>query len=187
MFKRFIDIIFSLIFLPLFFFPMLIIVLIIYFDSGKPFIYWSKRVGKNNNIFNMPKFRTMNNSTPDVATHLLKNSDEYLTGFGLFMRKFSIDEIPQLYSILIGDMSVVGPRPALYNQDNLIKLRTTLKIDTIRPGLTGLAQINGRDSLSIEEKVNFDYEYLKKRSLLLDIKIFFFTIYNVITKKNIRH
>jgi O-antigen biosynthesis protein WbqP len=148
---------------------------------------WSIRVGKDNVLFKMPKFRTMHLNTPVVATHLLKNPSQYLTSIGLFLRKTSLDEIPQLWSILIGDMSFVGPRPALYNQYDLIKLRTSRGIHKLTPGLTGWAQVNGRDNLSISKKVNFDEEYLKKKSIDFDLKILCLTFIKIIRREGIQH
>ena len=135
----------------------------------------------------MPKFITMKKDTPQVATHLLKNSDKYITKFGKFLRKTSLDEIPQLYSVIVGDMSLVGPRPALYNQYDLIKKRKYLKIDSLKPGITGYAQINGRDEISIKEKVQLDYFYFKNKSIRFDLKILLMTIYKIVYKKNISH
>lgn len=155
--------------------------------SKGPALYWSKRIGKNNEIFLMPKFRSMKIDTPQLATHLLSNSQDYLTPVGKFIRKTSLDEIPQLYSILKGDMSFVGPRPALYNQDDLIALRTEKGIHKLTPGLTGWAQINGRDEIPIPQKVDLDYEYFTKASVLFDLKILFLTAYKVAFGKDISH
>ena len=185
--KRLFDIIFSIFFLIVLSPVVIFLFILIYFFDGGKFIHWSKRIGKNNNIFLMPKIRTMKLSTPDVATHLLKKEDIYITKIGKILRKTSLDEIPQLYSILIGDMSFVGPRPALFNQYDLIDLRTKKKINLILPGITGLAQINGRDLLSIKEKVSFDNEYLIKRSFFFDIKIILITIIKIFTSKEIAH
>ena len=135
----------------------------------------------------MPKFVTMKINTPQVATHLLKDPEQYLTKLGKFMRKTSLDELPQLYSVLIGDMSIVGPRPALYNQYDLIKKRQSLKIDKLKPGITGYAQINGRDNVSLKRKIKFDYYYLKNKSIKLDLKIISLTLYKLINFKNISH
>jgi len=150
-------------------------------------LYWSNRVGRNNQTFKMPKFRTMRVNTPVVATHLLGNPENYLTPIGPFLRKSSLDELPQLWSILKGDMSFVGPRPALFNQDDLIKLRTNCGVHELVPGLTGWAQINGRDELSIPEKVRLDKYYLDNHSLLLDIKITITTLFKVVHKDGIVH
>ena len=149
--------------------------------------YWSNRIGKENVIFKMPKFRTMQVGTPEVATHLLSNSTQYLTPIGLFLRKSSLDELPQLWSILLGDMSFVGPRPALFNQNDLIALRTKYGIDKLVPGLTGWAQVNGRDELSIPVKVNFDVEYLQKKSFWFDIKIIALTFQKVALRTGVSH
>ncbi len=166
---------------------MLIIALLVKTTSKGPVLYCSDRVGKNNVIFKMPKFRTMCVDTPAVATHLMKDPDVYLTPIGSFLRKFSLDELPQLYSILKGDISFVGPRPALYNQDDLIGLRTGKGIDKLIPGITGWAQVNGRDELPIPVKVEFDDYYLKHRSLIFDMKILFMTFFNVLRSKGIKH
>ena len=143
---------------------ILTIAILIKITSNGPILFWSNRIGKNNTLFKMPKFRTMHLSTPAVATHLLKNPSQYLTPIGSFLRRTSLDEIPQLWCILLGDMSFVGPRPALFNQYDLIKLRAVSGIHRLKPGLTGWAQVNGRDNLSIKEKVVFDKEYMKKKS-----------------------
>lgn len=153
----------------------------------KSVIHWSKRIGLDNKKFLMPKFRTMSLDTPQVATHKIKNSKRYLTKFGRFMRKYSIDELPQLYSVFKGDMSFVGPRPSLFNQYDLISLRKKNKISTIKPGITGWAQINGRDDISIIKKISLDKYYLKNMNLYLDIKIIFLTIFSILKKKNIKH
>ncbi len=167
--------------------PILVIELMIKLTSKGPVLYWSDRVGINNTIFRMPKFRTMRIDTPAVATHLMENSDIYLTSVGLFLRRFSLDELPQLYSILKGDISFVGPRPALYNQDDLIGLRTEKGIHKVIPGITGWAQINGRDELPIPIKVEFDEYYLKNRSFFFDFKILLKTFIKVIMAKNVTH
>lgn len=150
-------------------------------------LYWSDRVGQNNVIFSMPKFRSMQVGTPEVATHILSNPDSYLTPIGSFLRKSSLDELPQLWCILKGDMSFVGPRPALFNQYDLIALRTERGVEKLIPGLTGWAQINGRDELPVEQKVSLDYEYLKRQSLWFDIKIIFLTAVKVIQRDNVVH
>ena len=150
--------------------PIFIVGLMVKLTSQGPALYWSDRVGVNNSIFRMPKFRTMHIDTPAVATHLMKNPDIYLTPIGSFLRKFSLDELPQLYSILKGDISFVGPRPALYNQDDLVELRTEKGIHRLIPGITGWAQVNGRDELPIPVKVEFDDYYLKNRSFIFDLK-----------------
>ena len=167
--------------------PMLLIALVVRLTSKGPALYWSERVGKNNVIFRMPKFRTMRVETPAVATHLLGDSDHWLTPIGKFLRKTSIDELPQLWNIIAGDMSIVGPRPALFNQDDLIALRTEKGIHTLLPGLTGWAQINGRDELPIPVKVEFDEYYLKHRSFSLDIQIILRTFIKVANSEGVKH
>ena len=167
--------------------PMLITALAVRLTSPGPILYWSDRVGRNNVIFKMPKFRTMRTDTPAVATHLLGNPDQWLTPIGKFLRKSSLDELPQLYSIIVGDMSFVGPRPALYNQDDLIALRTKTGVHTLTPGLTGWAQVNGRDELPIPVKVEFDTYYLKQRSLSLDMRILCMTLFKVLRSEGVTH
>lgn len=167
--------------------PIVVLGLMVKLTSGDPVLYWSDRVGTNNKIFRMPKFRTMRVDTPAVATHLMKNPEVYLTPIGSFLRKFSLDELPQLYSILKGDISFVGPRPALYNQDDLVELRTIKGIQKLIPGITGWAQVNGRDELPISVKVAFDEYYLKNRSWLLDLKILLITFLRVLRREGIKH
>ncbi|MEA9356644.1 sugar transferase [Bacteriovorax sp. PP10] len=167
--------------------PFCIVWILVKITSPGPAIHWSKRIGQKNEIFLMPKFRTMRINTPQLATHLLGDGKSYLTPIGSFLRKSSLDELPQLWSVLKGDMSLVGPRPALFNQDDLKELRTKYNIHTLAPGVTGWAQINGRDELSIEEKVKFDKQYLDQQSLWFDIKIIFLTAYKVIKRANIQH
>lgn len=167
--------------------PMLFIALIVKLTSEGPAIYWSTRVGKDNMIFKMPKFRTMRKDVPEVATHLLEDINRHLTPVGKFLRKSSLDELPQFWSVLSGDMSFVGPRPALFNQDDLIKLRTDKGVHRLVPGITGWAQINGRDELPIPVKVGFDEEYLKKRSFLFDMKILWLTFLKVILREGVSH
>lgn len=166
---------------------MLLVALVVRLTSPGPVLYWSDRVGRNNAIFKMPKFRTMRIDTPAVATHLLNDPDRWLTPIGQFLRKSSLDELPQLYSILKGDMSFVGPRPALFNQDDLIELRTRHGVHVLTPGLTGWAQINGRDELPIPVKVEFDSYYLRNRSMLLDCKILFLTFVKVVRRDGVSH
>ena len=185
--KRIFDIVLAIIFLIVFFFPMLIISLLVKLTSKGPVLYWSDRVGKNNKIFKMPKFRTMMVDTPAVATHLMINPEQYCTPVGSFLRKTSLDELPQLYSVLKGNMSFVGPRPALFNQEDLIELRTKKGIHNLIPGITGWAQINGRDNLPIPEKVDLDEYYLKNRSFLFDLKTLFLTFFNVIWSRGVQH
>lgn len=184
---RIFNIALSLLGLLLFSIPLVLISLLIKLTSSGPVIYWSKRIGKNNEIFLMPKFRTMRVNTPQVATHLLNNGKSYLTPIGSFLRKTSLDELPQLWSVLVGDMSFVGPRPALFNQDDLIELRTKLNVHTLTPGITGWAQINGRDELPIPIKVQFDKEYLERKSLSFDLLIIFKTISKVLKRSEISH
>ena len=166
---------------------MLLISLVIKLTSPGPILYWSNRVGKANTIFKMPKFRTMKPDTPPLATHLLTNPDQYLAPMGNFLRKHSLDELPQLFSVLKGDMSFVGPRPALFNQDDLVELRTQKGIHKLIPGITGWAQINGRDDLPIPLKVELDEYYLKHRSFLFDLRTLFLTFFNVLGSKGIKH
>ncbi|MDD3935668.1 sugar transferase [Rhodoferax sp.] len=167
--------------------PLVLAALAVRLTSKGPALYWSDRVGRNNTIFKMPKFRSMRVGTPAVATHLLNNPDAYLTPIGSFLRKSSLDELPQLWSILVGDMSFVGPRPALFNQHDLIELRTKAGVHALVPGLTGWAQINGRDELPIPEKVALDVEYLHRKSIFLDIKIIFLTAWKVVKRDNVAH
>ncbi|ACF42881.1 sugar transferase [Pelodictyon phaeoclathratiforme] len=185
--KRLFDITMSLLALLVFGMPMLIVALFIKLTSRGPVLYWSDRVGKNNALFRMPKFRTMLVETPAVATHLMSDPDRFLTPIGKFLRKTSIDELPQLWSILIGDMSIVGPRPALFNQDDLIALRTEKGVHILTPGLSGPAQINGRDELPIPVKVEFDEYYLKNRSFLFDLKIIVQTIFKAVKGDGVTH
>lgn len=187
MIKRLFDIFFVLCSLALLWLPLIIIAILIKLTSKGPILYWSNRVGKGNNIFSMPKFRSMRIDTPTLATHLLENPEKHLIKIGGFLRKSSIDELPQLWCILKGDMSVVGPRPALFNQYDLIDLRTKSEVHTLLPGLTGLAQIKGRDDLSIPKKVSFDREYLEKKSFILDLKIIFLTFIKIVKKSGVSH
>lgn len=167
--------------------PVLLVALLVRLTSRGPVLYWSDRVGRDNTIFRMPKFRSMQTGTPAVATHLLSNPDAYLTPIGSFLRKSSLDELPQLWSILKGDMSFVGPRPALFNQHDLIELRTRSGVHKLLPGLTGWAQVNGRDELPIPQKVALDREYLQKKSFMLDLKIIFLTGMKVLRRDNVTH
>ncbi len=167
--------------------PMLIIGLMVKATSKGPMLYWSDRIGRHNRVFKMPKFRTMRIDTPAVATHLLADPDRFLTPVGKFLRKTSFDEFPQLFSILKGDMSIVGPRPALFNQEDLIELRTKKGVHRLTPGLTGWAQINGRDDLPIPVKVEYDNYYLKKQSYIFDLKIIYLTLFNVFFSRGIHH
>jgi O-antigen biosynthesis protein WbqP len=185
--KRAIDFVLALtaavIFLPLF----LVLAAVVKLTSKGPVLYWSDRVGRNNRIFSMPKLRTMRIDTPVVATHLLTNPDQYLTPVGAFLRRSSLDEIPQLWCILRGDMSIVGPRPALFNQHNLIEMRTEHGVHAIRPGLTGWAQVNGRDELPLQEKVRLDADYLRKQSISFDAKVMLLTFIKVARRDGITH
>lgn len=185
--KRFFDITLSIILLTLLSPLILFISLLILIFDQWPIIYWSERVGVQGSIFKMPKFRSMKQETPALATDLLDDPDVYMTQLGPFLRKTSLDELPQLWSILIGDMSFVGPRPALFNQMELIAKRKIMGIDKLKPGLTGLAQVNGRDELTDEQKVQFDNQYLKNISFNLDLKIISMTFTQVIFGKNISH
>ncbi|MFH1619846.1 MAG: sugar transferase [bacterium] len=185
--KRSFDIVMALLLSVMLGIPIIVIALLVKLTSKGPALYWSDRVGKDNNIFKMPKFRTMRTDTPAMATHLLEGPDRFLTRTGKFLRKFSLDELPQVWTILRGDMSFVGPRPALFNQNDLVELRTRKGVHVLTPGLTGWAQINGRDELPIPVKVEFDEYYLKNRSFLLDFKILFVTLYKVIRKEGVKH
>jgi O-antigen biosynthesis protein WbqP len=166
---------------------MLLVAMAVWFSSKGPILYWSKRVGQHNALFNMPKFRTMQVETPTLPTHLLGNPDAYLTPIGSFLRKSSLDELPQLWCILRGDMSVVGPRPALSNQEDLIEARTEKGIHALKPGLTGWAQVNGRDEIELSKKVQLDYEYLDKKSLIFDVYVVLLTFYKVVKREGIKH
>ncbi len=185
--KRFFDLIVVIVAGMIFAIPMLVVAVAVGLTSKGPILYWSKRVGKNNRLFNMPKFRTMRVDTPVLPTHLLGNPDDYLTSIGSFLRKSSLDELPQLWCILIGNMSVVGPRPALSNQQDLIDARTEKGIHLIKPGLTGWAQVNGRDEIELAKKVQLDYEYLDKKSLILDLYVVLLTFYKVVKREGIQH
>ncbi len=185
--KRFFDCCLVLILLLVFFMPITLIAILVKLTSKGPALYWSDRVGRDNKIFSMPKFRSMRINTPALATHLLQDPDSYLTPIGGFLRKTSLDELPQLWSILKGDMSFVGPRPALYNQDDLVALRTKHGVHKLVPGLTGWAQVNGRDELPIPVKVKFDIEYMEKRSFIFDLGIMWFTFIKVIQSDGVSH
>ena len=173
--------------LTLLFFPILIISLLVYFSSGRPVLYWSDRIGKERLIFSMPKFRTMRTNTPEIATHKLDEPNIFLTSIGRILRKTSLDELPQIWSIIIGDMNFVGPRPALFNQDDLIDLRIKEGVDKLLPGITGWAQVNGRDELSIPDKVALDVEYMNRKSFCFDLKIIWMTFLKVINSQGISH
>lgn len=183
--KRLFDILASLSMIILLSPLLIVIFLLIKIDSKGPALFTQMRIGKNNRTFVFYKFRTMRIETPNVATHLLENPQNYITNLGKFLRKSSFDELPQLFNILKGDMTFIGPRPALYNQFDLIDLRTSCGVHTLRPGVTGWAQINGRDNLGIRGKVNYDFYYLEQQSLILDIKIFFLTILKVLRAEGV--
>lgn len=185
--KRLFDIAMSLMLLMAGAVPIMLVALAVRLTSPGPAMFMSDRVGRRNRIFKMYKFRTMRTDTPNVATHLMTDPKAYLTPIGGFMRKTSLDELPQLINILKGDMSFVGPRPALYNQDDLIALRTEKGVDAITPGLTGWAQVNGRDELPIPVKVEYDAYYLKNRSFMLDLKILFVTFFKVAKSEGVTH
>ncbi len=167
--------------------PIIFVSLLIKIDSKGPVIHWSKRIGINNSIFYMPKFRTMTIKAPQISTALMSEDINYVTRVGYFLRKLSIDEIPQIYSIIKGDMAFVGPRPALFNQRDLIKLRSKNGIDKILPGVTGWAQINGRDNISIKEKIDFEVDYINKQSLFFDFKIVLLTLIKILNQNDISH
>jgi O-antigen biosynthesis protein WbqP len=185
--KRIFDFSMAALLLVLLALPMALIAVLVKATSKGPVLYWSDRVGKDNVIFRMPKFRTMSVDTPAVATHLMDRPDAYLTGVGPSLRALSLDELPQIWSVLTGRMSFVGPRPALFNQHDLIELRTRKRVHTLVPGITGWAQVNGRDELPIPVKVDFDEYYLKNRSFSLDMRIIFMTVFKVLRKEGVRH
>lgn len=186
--KRLLDITFSLIALFLVFPLLILLIVVIRLTSKGPAIHWSKRIGRNNNFYLMPKLRSMHTTAPQLATDLLYHSaDKYITSVGKFIRKSSLDELPQLWSVLVGDMSLVGPRPALFNQDYLKELRTQKNVHLLLPGITGWAQINGRDNITDEQKTSLDAYYLENMSFRLDIKIIFSTVFKVFNQKNITH
>ncbi len=185
--KRLIDLGLVLVALAILWPLLLIVALLVGVTSPGPILYWSNRVGRENVIFKMPKFRSMRINTPAVATHLLRRPEKWLTPIGSFLRKYSLDELPQLWCVLGGDMSLVGPRPALFNQDDLVALRTEKGIHELVPGLTGWAQVNGRDDISIPQKVQLDEEYLKRRSLFFDLKILWMTVLKVLARDGVSH
>ena len=185
--KRFFDLVLSLVALLILLIPIVLVTLAVKLTSKGPALYWSDRVGVNNVLFRMPKFRSMRTGTPAVATHLLLDPSQYLTPIGNFLRKSSLDELPQLWSIIVGDMSFVGPRPALFNQADLIELRTQQGVHLIPPGLTGWAQVNGQDELPIPVKVDYDDYYAKNMSVLFDLKILFLTAMKVIKRDGVSH
>lgn len=185
--KRIFDLVLAALASVVLLIPFLLVAACVRLTSKGPVLYWSDRVGWNNALFKMPKFRSMRVGTPLVATHLLTNPDQYITPIGSFLRKSSLDELPQLWSIIKGDMSFVGPRPALFNQDDLIELRTRQGVHQLTPGLTGWAQINGRDELPIPDKVELDVVYLQRQSLWFDIRILWLTFVSVIRRDGITH
>jgi O-antigen biosynthesis protein WbqP len=185
--SRFFDLLLVVIMAIFLSFPSLIIALTIKFTSRGPVLHWSERIGKDNKTFFMPKFRTMKVDTPNIATDKLENPDKYITTVGGFLRNSSLDEVPQLLSVFLGDMKLVGPRPALFNQYDLIELRNKKGLSIMKPGITGWAQVNGRDQLSIEEKVKYDEEYLVRGSLIIDIYIIWLTIIKLVKKDGISH
>jgi O-antigen biosynthesis protein WbqP len=185
--KRLTDIFLGCLASIILFVPFLLVATAIRLTSKGPVLYWSDRVGRHNEIFQMPKFRTMQVGVPNLATHMLANPEEYLTPIGSFLRKSSLDEIPQIWSVLVGDMSFVGPRPALFNQYDLIELRTKKKLHILAPGITGWAQVNGRDEVSIQQKVALDTEYIKRKSLWFDIKILCMTFWKVLQQNGVSH
>jgi O-antigen biosynthesis protein WbqP len=185
--KRVFDVVVALGVLIVLAVPMIVLALLVAATSRGPVLYWSDRIGRGNAIFRMPKFRSMYVGTPPVATHLLSDPDAHITPLGRFLRKSSLDELPQLWSVLAGDMSLVGPRPALFNQDDLIAARTAAGIHVLRPGITGWAQINGRDELPIPVKVKLDAEYLAKRSFVLDLRILHLTFWRVARRDGVVH
>lgn len=185
--KRSFDLLLALVAAAVLVVPILLIALLVRLTSNGPVLFWSDRVGRYNAIFRMPKFRSMRVNTPTVATHLLQSPDQFLTPIGGFLRKSSLDELPQLWSIIRGDMSFVGPRPALFNQDDLVALRTEVGVHELVPGLTGWAQINGRDELPIRQKVVLDAEYLHRQSFGFDVKILCMTFVKVVRRDNVTH
>lgn len=185
--KRLFDLLLALCAATVLLVPVVLVALAVRLTSPGPALYWSDRVGRHNRIFRMPKFRSMRTDTPAVATHLLDDPKRWLTPIGPFLRKTSLDELPQLWSILKGDMSFVGPRPALFNQDDLVALRTEAGVHELVPGLTGWAQINGRDELPIPQKVALDIEYLRRRSLAFDLRILWLTAMKVLRSEGVQH
>ena len=185
--KRIFDLLLAIVATFILAIPVVLVAVAVRLTSPGPALYWSDRVGRNNQIFKMPKFRSMQIDTPAVATHLLTNPDVYLTPIGSFLRKSSLDELPQLWSILVGDMSFVGPRPALFNQQDLIELRTQQGVHKLMPGLTGWAQVNGRDEIPIPDKVKLDAAYLRDHSIAMDIRILCMTLIKVVKRANVSH
>jgi O-antigen biosynthesis protein WbqP len=187
MIKRLLDLVFAVSAAIIFAFPYILILIVIRLSSSGPAIYWSRRAGRHGQFFMMPKFRSMRVDTPEVATDKLKDTGGYITPLGSFLRRTSLDELPQIYSVLRGDMSVVGPRPALHNQHELIARRAELGIDQLRPGMTGWAQINGRDEITLRDKLRFDQEYFERQSLFFDLKIILVTVAAVVRSRGVSH
>lgn len=185
--KKTFDFVVILLILPIIFFIILVVAIVLLIFEKRKIVYWSKRFGKDNVIFLMPKFRTMKLNSPDLPTHLLKDSNLYLTNTGKFIRRYSLDEFLQFFSVLRGEMSLVGPRPALHNQTDLIKMREKYNLQHLKPGITGLAQVYGRDKLSLKNKIRYENIYYKKKSIRLDIFIILLTIKNIFLPKNISH
>ena len=185
--KRLFDLVLALVAVCIFAIPLVVVALLVKATSPGPILYWSDRVGRHNRIFRMPKFRSMRVGTPAVATHLLNNPAAHLTPIGSFLRRSSLDELPQVWSILVGDMSFVGPRPALFNQDDLVALRTEAGVHELQPGLTGWAQVNGRDELPIPQKVALDVEYLRRQNFWFDLRIIWLTALKVVRSDGVSH
>ena len=185
--KRIFDLLLAFVAVAAMAIPILLTALLVKLTSRGPALYWSDRVGRNNTVFRMPKFRSMKTGTPPLATHLLSDASKCLTPIGAFLRKSSLDELPQLWSILVGDMSFVGPRPALFNQNDLIEMRTQAGVHRLAPGLTGWAQVNGRDELSIPDKVKLDAEYLRRQSFGFDLHILWLTFVRVLRRDGVSH
>ena len=185
--KRFFDLLLALILSFFLIWLIVLVAIVVRLSSKGPVLYWSSRIGVDNQLFKMPKFRTMRAQTPVLATHLMTNPNAFLSPVGAFLRRFSLDELPQLFSILKGEMSFVGPRPALFNQDDLITLRIEKGVDKLVPGVTGWAQVNGRDDLSIPEKVDLDVEYLNRQSFWFDLQILWITLLKVVRREGVSH
>jgi len=185
--KRLLDLALALVMGVTLFVPFILIALAVFFTSSGPVIYWSVRMGQNNRLFKMPKFRSLLMEAPVLASHLLENPSNWLTPIGSFLRKSSLDELPQIWSILLGNMSFVGPRPALFNQKDLIELRTKMGVHSLKPGLTGWAQVNGRDEVAIIQKVKFDAEYLERKSFIFDLYILWLTVLRVMKSDGVSH
>ena len=185
--RRLANLLLAIVLLPFILLLIILVSIILLFKQGRPLLYWSKRIGKNGLMFSMPKFRTMTINTPEVATHMLNDPDIFLTPLGRFLRKTSLDELPQIWSVINGDMNFVGPRPALFNQEDLIKFRIEEGVDKLVPGITGWAQINGRDELLIPDKVKLEVEYLEQQSLWFDVKILWLTLVKVISQDSVSH